>query len=178
MLVDFGKLKLLEENPHILKILENVKGYRTQEVGSINAEDLVQIGIEASKLDEAKFDPNLTQEEKEKFIDEFVDKEKDKERQSRKKWYATQIKRLAICMVDFIYMTYKREINIDDVIKTETPQFFKIMTGISKEDFTELCEKGFMKRDSLNRIVKEFKDQESSSLSPDEFILENLKKII
>lgn len=177
VLVNFGKLKLLEEHPHIFEILKKVKGYRTQDVGSITTEELVQIGVDAEKLQEVKADPNLTQDEKEAIIEDFVEKEEDKERQSRKKWYATQIKRLAICMSDFIYMTYEREYNIDDVIQTKSPQFFEIMTGISKDDFVELCDRGFMNRFALNRIVREFRDQENSSLDPETYILENLKAL-
>lgn len=177
VLVNFGKLKLLEEHPYLLDILKKVKGYRTQDVGTITAEDLVQIGRDASNLEAVKSDPNLTQDEKEKIIEDFAEKDKDEERQTRKKWYATQIKRLAICMADFIYMTYEREYNIDDVIQTKSPQFFKVMTGITKEDFVELCDKGFMNRFALNRIVREFRDQENTSLNPEEYILENLRKI-
>ena len=177
VLVNFGKLKLLEEHPHLLAILEKVKGYRSGEfTGSI--EDFVQIGRDASELEKVKGDPNLTQDEKEKAIDDFAEKDKDKERQSRKKWYATQIKRLAICMADFIYMTYEREYNIDDVIQTKSPQFFEVMTGISKDDFVELCDKGFMNRFALNRIVREFRDQENTSLEPETYIFENLKKLV
>lgn len=135
----------------------------------------MQIGIDAGKLEEVKSDPNLTQEEKETNIEDFIEKDKDKERQGQKKWYATQIKRLAICMADFIYMTYEREYNIDDVIQTKSPQFFEVMTGISKEDFVELCDKEFMNRFALNRIVSEFHDHENSSLEPEQYILENLK---
>ena len=51
------------------------------------------------------------------------------------------------------------------------------MTGISKDDFVELCDKGFMNRFALNRIVREFRDQENTSVSPEEYILENLKKM-
>ncbi len=178
ILVNFGKLKLLEEFPHILEILKKVKGYRTQEVGSITAETLVQIGIDASILEDVKADPNLTQEQKEKIFEDFSQKDEDKDRQSRKKWYATQIKRLAICMADFIYMTYEREYNIDDVIHTKSPEFFEVMTGISKDDFTEICDKGFMNRFALNRIVREFRDQENTSLDPEVYILENLKKMV
>jgi len=176
VLVDFGKLKLLEKFPEILDILKKVKGYRTQDVGSITADALVQIGRDAADLEAMKADPNLTKEEKEKIIEDFSEKDKDKERQTRKKWYATQIKRLAICMADFIYMTYEREYKIDDVIQTKSPQFFKVMTGISKDDFIELCDKGFMNRFALNRIVREFNDQEITSLSPEKYILDNLIK--
>ena len=178
VLVNFSCLKLLENNPELLEILKKVKGYRTQEVGNINADDLVQIGIDASKLDDVKSDPNLSPEEKEKIIDDFSEKDKDKERQTRKKWYATQIKRLAICMADFIYMTYEREYCIDNVIQTKSPKFFEVMTGISKDDFVKLCNLGFMNRFALNRIVREFRDQETTSLNPEEYILENLKKLI
>ncbi|MCR9205280.1 MAG: hypothetical protein NXH75_11915 [Halobacteriovoraceae bacterium] len=119
----------------------------------------------------------LLTEEKEKEIEDFVEKEKDKERQSKKKWYATQIKRLAICMADFIYMTYQRECSIEDVIYTKSPEFFEVMTGISKDDFVLLCEMGFMNRSALQRIVREFKDQETTSLAPEHYIYENLKKL-
>lgn len=176
VLVNFGKLKLLEEHPYILEILEKVKGYRNGDF-SASVDDFIQIGRDASDLENVKSDPNLTQEEKEKIIEDFEKKDEDKERQTRKKWYATQIKRLAICMADFIYMTYQREYNIDDVIQTKSPQFFEIMTGISKDDFVLLCDKGFMNRFALNRIVREFRDQENTSVNPEEYILENLKKV-
>lgn len=177
VLVNFGKLKLLEEYPYLLDILKKVKGYQTQEVGVITAVELIQIGRDASELEVMKSDPNLSRDEKEKIIEDFAEKDKDKERQTRKKWYATQIKRLAICMADFIYMTYEREYNIDDVIQTKSSQFFEVMTGISKDDFVELCDKGFMNRFALNRIVREFRDQENTSLNPAEYIYENLKEI-
>lgn len=170
-LVDFGSLKLLDTHPHLYEVLKKVKGYRTQEVGSI--EDFVQIGLEADQVKRTTTAPEEVEEKNE----DFVEKEKDKQRKSRKKWYATQIKRLAICMADFIYMTYEREYNIDDVIQTKSPEFFKVMTGISKDEFTELCDHGFINRLALNRIVREFRDQETSSLNPEEYILENLKKV-
>jgi superfamily II DNA or RNA helicase len=177
VLVNFGKLKLLEEHPYILDILEKVKGYRSGNF-SANVDDFIQIGRDAEDLEKKKSDPNITQEEKEKAVEDFAEKDKDKERQTRKKWYATQIKRLAICMADFIYMTYEREYNIDDVIQTKSPEFFEVMTGITKDDFVELCDKGFMNRFALNRIVREFKDQENTSLDPEDYIYENLKKMV
>lgn len=176
VLVDFGSLKLLEELPHLYEVLKKVKGYRTQEVGSI--EDFVQIGIEAEDLKKKKKNDDLSPDELEDQNEDFVESEEDKERRSRKKWYATQIKRLAICMADFIYMTYEREYNIDDVIQTKSPEFFTVMTGISKSEFSELCERGFINRFALNRIVREFRDQETSSLEPEKFIYENILKIV
>jgi hypothetical protein len=178
-LVNFSCLKLLEDNPELLEILKKIKGHRTQKVGSIvTAMELVQIGTDASSLDETVHNSNISSEDKEEIFKDFVEKEKDKERKSRKEWYATQIKRLAICMADFIYMTYEREYRIDDVINTKSPQFFEVMTGISKDDFAKLCNLGFIKKEILNRIVREFRDQENASVNPEEYIYENIKKII
>jgi hypothetical protein len=177
-LVNFGSLKLLNQHPHLLDILKKVKGYRTQDVSSMDIKKLVEIGMESEKLEELKMDPDIPPEEKEEIIKDFIEKDKDKERQKRKKWYATQIKRLAICMADFIYMTYEREYNLNDVIQTKSPEFFHVMTGITKDDFNLLCEYGFLNRFALNRIVKEFRDQETSSLNPEEFIHEAIKKML
>lgn len=176
VLVNFGALKLLEENPHLYEVLKKVKGYRTQEVGTL--EDFVKIGVEAEELKDKKKQDHSTDEDIETENEDFVEKEKDKERKSRKKWYATQVKRLAICMADFIYMTYEREYNIDDVIQTKNPHFFQVMTGISQNDFSELCDKGFINRFALNRIVREFRDQENSSLLPEEYILNNIAEMV
>jgi hypothetical protein len=52
------------------------------------------------------------------------------------------------------------------------------MMGISKNDFVELCNKGFMNRFVLNCIVREFRDQKNISLNPEEYIFKNLTKII
>ncbi|STX28452.1 Type III restriction enzyme, res subunit [Legionella beliardensis] len=175
-LVNFAQLKFVDNR--LLEILGKIKGYRTQNVADISAEKLVQIGIDAERLNEIKSDPNLASEVKEEIIEGFCERDEDKERKTYKRWYATQIKRLAICMADFIYMTYERETNISDVIETKSPQFFEVMTGISKDDFSELCNKGFIKTSPLNRIVREFKDQETTSLNPEEYILMNIIPLV
>ena len=172
-LVSFPSLALLEHHPHLYEALKNVKGYRTQQSGKL--EDLVHLGKKAKKQQLEKERVNGDDEQAERDYKEFVDKEKNKEKQKQKKWYATQIKRLAICMADFVYMTKFREYKIDHVIETKDSGFFKIVTGISKDEFKELCDKGFIHRESLNRIVREFRRQEESSLDPEKYILEHIK---
>ena len=176
VLVSFNSLALLEDHPHLYNALKNVKGYRTQDVGSID--DFIQLGKEAKELEKEKRDKGKdidAIEDIEKENKDFTEKEKNKEKKSKKKWYATQIKRLAICMADFVYMTKFREYKIDHVIETKDSDFFKVVTGISKNDFTELCDKGFIHKDSLNRIVREFRHQEESSLKPEEYILSHIQ---
>ena len=174
MLFSFASLSLLEGNPHLYEALKDVKGYRTQEVGSIN--DFIKIGREVIKKEEKEKDKKSldSREDIEEANKNSLEKENNRDKKSKKKWYATQIKRLAICMADFVYMTKYREYKIDHVIETKDSEFFKVVTGISKDDFTELCDKGFIHRESLNRIVREFRHQEESSLKPEEYILSHI----
>ena len=80
-------------------------------------------------------------------------------------------------MADFVYITRFREHKIDHVIETKESQFFQIVTGITKDEFRELCELEFINKHALNRIVREFRCQEESSLKPEEYINEYLKKV-
>ncbi len=77
-------------------------------------------------------------------------------------------------MADFVYMTQFREHKIDHVIETKDSEFFEIVTGITKQEFTQLCELEFINKQALNRIVREFRCQEESSLRPEEFIYNHL----
>ncbi|MDE0518723.1 MAG: DEAD/DEAH box helicase family protein, partial [Bdellovibrionales bacterium] len=173
-LVSFPSLALLEKHPHLFEALKNVKGYRSQQAGSL--EDFIKIGDEAKRKKLEKDKLEVSNEKVEKDNEDFVEKETDKEKKNKKKWYATQIKRLAICMADFVYMTKFREYKIDHVIETKDAEFFKSVTGISKDHFSELCDKGFIHRESLNRIVREFRHQEESSLKPEEYIFEHIQQ--
>jgi hypothetical protein len=173
-LVSFISLKHLELYPHLLEALKRVKGYRTQEVGGV--EDFLKIGLDAEKLKTKDVQEHQFEQELEEENQDFIESEEDKEKKSRKRWFATQIKRLAICMADFIYMTQFREHKIDHVIETKDSEFFRIVTGITKDEFRELCDLEFINRHALNRIVRAFRCQEESSLRPEEYIYEYLKK--
>lgn len=175
-LVNFISLKHFEQHPHLLEALKRVKGYRTQEVGDVEA--FLKIGLDAEKLKKGKGTEPQEEEDLEKENDDFIESEKDKEKKSCKRWFATQVKRLAICMADFIYMTRFREHKIDHVIETKESQFFQVVTGITKDEFKDLCDLEFIRKQALNRIVREFRCQEESSLRPEEYINEYLKKAV
>jgi len=173
-LVSFVSLKHLEMHPGLLEALKRVKGYRTQEVGSV--EDFLKIGKEAEALKALRDTNDKDENELEKDNLEFVETDEDKEKKSRKRWFATQVKRLAICMADFVYMTQFREHKIDHVIETKDSDFFAVVTGITKDEFKALCDLEFINKQALNRIVREFRCQEESSLSPENYILSYIKK--
>ena len=167
-------LALLEKNPHLYKVLDNIKGYRTQDSGSID--DFIKLGRDAKELEKEKASDGCSIESEEDIEKNQKDFEKrgDKETKSRINKYKTKIKRLSICLTDFVYMTMDREYNIDHVIQTRSPHFFKVITGISKRDFIELCEKGFIRKETLNGIVRDFYNRELSSLCPEKYIYSHI----
>jgi hypothetical protein len=175
-LISFISLKHLEQHPNLLDALKRVKGYRTQEVGGV--EEFLKIGRDAEQLKRNNNTEPQDEEELEEENNDFIESEDDKEKKSRKRWFATQVKRLAICMADFVYMTQFREHKIDHVIDTKDSEFFRIVTGITKDEFRELCELEFINRHALNRIVREFRCQEESSLKPEEYINKYLEKAV
>jgi hypothetical protein len=65
-------------------------------------EAFVRIGLDAQRLEAHRSTDEPDEEEEELRNAKFVEPEENKRNKSRKRWYATQVKRLAICMADFI----------------------------------------------------------------------------
>ena len=63
------------------------------------------------------------------------------------------------------------------MIETKDSDFFCTVTGITKVEFSALCDLGFISKQSLNRIVREFRCQEESSLSPEDFVLDYISRV-
>ena len=82
-LISLPSLALLEQSPHLYEALKDVKGYRTQEVGSI--EDFINIGKDAKEAGKLKNKDDETEQEIEEDNKDSIEKEKDKEKKSRKK---------------------------------------------------------------------------------------------
>ena len=151
----------LKNNPHLERILRNIKGYRKQVLNSRSI--LKKIGpLEQSPSIKRKI------EKKEKNLNEV---------QKKIIWTSEQIIKLSISMTDFIYMTRKREECIDDVMNTNKWQLFKAVTGISKKDFKKLCKIKIIKQEKLNQIVRDFRGQEIFSLKTEEFIYKEISRL-
>src|SRR5690606_24233936 len=69
-LINFSKLKLVDDR--LRDILGKIKGYRTQDVGGISSEVLVQIGIDAETLEEIKSDVNLSTDIKDEIVKDYI----------------------------------------------------------------------------------------------------------
>ncbi|HLW56300.1 MAG TPA: hypothetical protein VKY27_02890 [Bacteriovoracaceae bacterium] len=154
-------LSVIDSDPSILRILEKIKGYRTQDIGSVR--ELVKIG----KIEKRKRDGSSEGDRSRKTT-------LNKRQKEIRKRVVTQIKRLAIAMSDFIYMTKEREHCIGQVIQTKEANFFQTVTGITIGDFNKLCKLGFIRKEKLNSIVRDFYHQEVASLKSDEFVAKSI----
>ena len=150
---------------NIREILKNIKGYRKQTLNK---------NIIFKKLGPLEKIPRRgnSSEKRQSQLDKHSKKIKDDIL-----WASEQLLKLSISMTDFIYMTQKREDCIDDVLNTTKANLFKSITGISKKDFQKLCDIEFIKKEKLNQIVRDFKDQETISLKTEDFITQAIEKL-
>ena len=154
-------IDVLRNNPDIKRILSDIKGYRKQNINSRII--LLEYGKSIKK--------GRQQRKRGKESKELI-----KKRQEVIK-AAEQLIKLSISMTDFIYMTKKRENCIGDVVSTDKGHFFKIVTGISITDFKKLCDIQFIKKEKLNEIVRDFRDQENLSIKTEDFISREILRL-
>ena len=64
----------------------------------------------------------------------------------------------------FMYMTDCREQSINDVIKTYEPDLFKLVTGLSVEDYSVFIELGVFDSIKMNAACGAFRRYEDSSM--------------
>ena len=160
-------LSVLEQHPYLYEVLRNIRGYKI--ISTPSKAECIEIGKQSRKP-KANEEFDLNESELAQLNQSEVNKEKNKKLKAKKSWYAMQIKRLSIGLSDFIYMTKKRELKIDHVIQSTQPELFKSITGISIDDFNQLCEFELVRKDPLNRIVREFRHQEESSVEPEKYV--------
>ena len=134
------------------ELLDDIKGYRKQDITSKTIRKQIGSLDKRRKMD------------KKNSISKRKNHRKDVE------WAVGQLKKLAISMTDFIYMTKKREQHISEVISTKERDLFKKITGISEKDFKKLCDMKLVKEDKLDQIVRDFYYQEIDSLSTEKFV--------
>ena len=164
--------EILEKNSKLLEILARIKGYRTQEVSSNHAKKLAQIGPVEGDLRGKNKDKK---KKKTGSKSQLTAEEKELKRKIR--LAITQIKRLSICLSDFIYMTKKRENCLDDVVSNPDAKFFRDVTGITKDEFNYLCDLELIRRDKLEENILDFYFQEVASLISEEFVSKEIKKL-
>lgn len=154
-------MERLRENPELMEKISNIEGFTT-------FKNEAEIYINRQKKIE-DLENNIRDEEDENIRDEMqtelnkLEKEKD-----NKKDVVNELKDKLIKFIMkipiFMYLSNFKEASLSDVInKLETDLFIKV-TGLTKDDFNEMCQYNLFNKAEIDSAVYQFKECEEMSL--------------
>lgn len=153
-LVQSDWLRKIDNNPYLLQIISNIRGYRV---------------IDSDNNKETKINKKKNRQKKKGHGNAQIE-------DPRLETLLEGGVRLSVALADFMYMTGVREIDISQIIKHKSheQEFFKDVVGISLEDFKLIfnSKNGVYKEDELNEKIWGFKKHEDSSVKTEQFILD------
>lgn len=152
--VDNDTLKRLLDSPEAMKALMNIEGFR-----NLNSDISTIINKSEAIKNAKKKKTEASQKEKKELSDE------EKEIKSKRKQIQEKLIKFATRIPVFMYLTDYRERCLKDVITQLEPGLFKMVTGLSVEDFNMLCSLGVFNAPLMNDAIFKFKRYEDASLT-------------
>lgn len=159
--ISTNALDRLLANPDLLDRLANMEFFRNRR--SPLREDLITT---------VNNDRNIAQVKTKEKLNEPVSKEEkqlmsEQERQNKKfrKELQDNLLKFVARIPIFMYLTDLREETIKDVITEFEPTLFKKTTGLTIEDFQQLCDLGVFNAPTMNEAVFSFRRFEDPSLN-------------
>lgn len=156
-LIDIGNITLerLLNAPEVLKALENIEAFRnlTKDISKvISSEQAI------NKLKKDSIENPLTKKEEKQIEDT------EKENKGFKKKLREKLLKFITRIPVFMYLTDYREEALKDVIMNIEPELFTKVTGLTVNDFEQLCEIGVFNSQNINSAIFAFKRFEEYSL--------------
>ena len=152
--VDNDTLKRLLASPEAMKALMNIEGFR-----NLN-NDITTIINKSEAVKKAKKEnSNKSEKERKELTAE------EKEMKSKRKEIQEKLIKFAARIPVFMYLTDYRERCLEDVITQLEPGLFKMVTGLSVEDFSMLNTLGLFNSSLMNDAIFKFKRYEDASLT-------------
>ena len=153
--VDNNTLEKILKDDKALKAVMSIEGFRT--LGDNIIETVINKSNHVKKLKKKKGELQPA-EKKERTAAEKEYKSKRKQIQEKLIKFATRIPA-------FMYLTDFRENTLQDVITQLEPDLFKVVTGLTTQDFQLLVSLNVFNSTHMNQAVFAFKRYEDSSLS-------------
>lgn len=144
-------------NQTIMNALEKIEDFRNLR-GDLTKTISREKAVQESKKQRAAEGREATKEEKKK------ENEEKKERQSFKKKLREKLLKFVSRIPVFMYLTDYREQALIDVIRNIEPELFTKVTGLTVDEFNEMCEVGVFKQTEINAAIAQFRRFEDSSL--------------
>ena len=146
-LLAFEALATLADYPHLYDALLAVKGVWQS---TVSMDDLIisntQVGQSAQRMEEVK------------------------------NWYAMRIKKLIVNVLDYCWVACAYEIGEDGLLVIDDEQLFVSLTGLCGSDFRELCSQGYIKRQQVATLVRQFRFWEAETRSIVDYIFVHLRR--
>ena len=155
--VDNSTLTSLIQNEEALKALMSIEGFRNvnRDIETIiNKHDFV-----SKKQKEFDSDEDVTKKQKKEITDA------EKEYKNLRKQIQDKLIKFITRIPVFMYLTDFREMALKDVIQEVEPELFKMVTGLTKNDFQLLIEINLFNSELMNDAVYKFKRYEDASLN-------------
>ncbi len=149
--VDNETLRRIMGNESAMNAVMNIEGFRA--LGS----DVIETVVNKSET--------IAKTKKEKGETLSRDEKKEKEYKSKRKQIQDKLVKFATRIPAFMYLTDFRENTLHDVITKIEPELFKIVTGLTVEDFNLLVSLGVFNATQMNQAVFAFRRYEDASSS-------------
>lgn len=154
--VDNDTLRKILSNPEAMEAVMRIEGFRA--LGSEVFEAVINKSDKVKETKKSKGDDISPADKRELSADE-------KEYRSKRKQIQDKLIKFATRIPAFMYLTDFRENTLKDVITKLEPALFKMVTGLSVDDFNLLVSLNVFNSVHMNQAVFGFRRYEDSSLS-------------
>ncbi len=154
--VDNDTLRRVLNDPEALAAVERIEGWRA--LGDQVIETIINTSEKIKALKKKAQDDGLTEKEKKELSAE------EREFKSKRKLVQEKLIKFATRIPAFMYLTDFRENTLQDVITRIEPDLFKVVTGLTVEDFHLLVRLRVFNTEQMNQAVFAFRRYEDASL--------------
>ncbi len=154
--VDNDTLRRILENEEAMKAVERIEGWRA--LGDNVIETIINKSDKIKKLKKKANEKGLSEKEKKELSAE------EKEFKSKRKLVQEKLIKFATRIPAFMYLTDFRENTLQDVITKIEPDLFRIVTGLTVQDFHLLVKLRVFNTEQMNQAVFAFRRYEDASL--------------
>jgi hypothetical protein len=154
--VDNDTLRRVLNDPEALAAVERIEGWRS--LGDNVIETIINKSEKIKALKNKAKEGSLTEKEKKELTSE------EKEFKSMRKMVQEKLIKFASRIPAFMYLTDFRENKLQDVITKIEPTLFKVVTGLTINDFHLLVQLKVFNTEQMNQAVFAFRRYEDASL--------------
>jgi hypothetical protein len=154
--VDNDTLRRVLKDAEALAAVERIEGWRS--LGDNVIETIINKSEKIKALKKKAQKGKLTKKEQKELSDE------EREFKSKRKLIQEKLIKFATRIPAFMYLTDFRENTLQDVITKIEPDLFKVVTGLTVQDFRLLVRLKVFNTEQMNQAVFAFRRYEDASL--------------